>query len=159
VKVQLLEREQWIPAPLARVSAFFADAANLEALTPPWLRFRILTPLPIEMRADARIEYRLRLAGVPLRWRTRIAKWDPPFSFVDVQERGPYALWEHTHRFSPVDGGVLMADSVRYALPLGPLGALAHAAVIRAALAAIFDHRFAKIRERFGSAWPAEPRP
>jgi ligand-binding SRPBCC domain-containing protein len=159
VTVHLLEREQWIPAPLDRVAAFFADAANLEELTPPWLRFRILTPLPIEMRTDTRIEYRLRLAGVPLRWRTRIAKWDPPHGFVDVQERGPYALWEHTHRFRPLDGGVLMADCVRYALPLGPLGALARTAAVRAALAAIFDHRFARVRERFGSAWPPEPRP
>jgi len=158
VKVHLLEREQWIPAPLARVAAFFADAANLEALTPPWLRFRILTPLPIEMCADARIEYRLRLAGVPLRWRTRIAKWDPPCSFVDVQERGPYALWEHTHCFRPVEGGVLMADRVRYALPWGALGEIAHAAAVKASLAAIFDYRFARIREHFGSAWPEEPR-
>jgi ligand-binding SRPBCC domain-containing protein len=153
VKVYVLEREQWIPAPLERVAAFFADAANLDALTPPWLRFRILTPLPIEMRADARIEYQLRLAGVPVRWRTRIAKWDPPYGFVDVQERGPYALWEHTHRFRPVGDGVLMADVVRYALPFGPLGALAHGAGVKASLAAIFDHRFARIRERFGAAW------
>lgn len=157
MKIHLLEREQWIPAPLERVAAFFADAANLEALTPPWLRFRILTPLPVAMRAGARIEYRLRLAGVPLRWRTRIAHWAPPFSFVDVQERGPYALWEHTHRFRPADGGVLMGDTVRYALPLGPLGALAHAAAVKASLAAVFDHRFARVRERFGSAWREEP--
>lgn len=157
MKVYQLEREQWIPAPLERVAAFFADAGNLDAITPPWLRFRILTPLPIEMRADARIEYQLRLAGVPLRWRTRIAKWDPPHGFVDVQERGPYALWEHTHRFRPLGAGVLMADVVRYALPLGPLGALAHAAGVRAALAAIFDHRFDRIRELFGDPFGPAP--
>lgn len=156
MKVHRLEREQWIPASLERVSAFFADAANLDALTPPWLRFRILTPLPIEMRSDARIEYQLRLAGVPVRWRTRIAKWEPPHGFVDVQERGPYALWEHTHRFRALGDGVLMADEVRYALPLGPLGALAHGAGVKAALAAIFDHRFARIREHFGAAWGRE---
>jgi len=153
VKVHVLEREQLLPAPLPRVVAFFADAANLDFLTPPWLRFRIATPLPIGMQADARIDYRLRLAGVPVRWRTRIAKWDPPHGFVDVQERGPYALWEHTHRFRAVDGGVLMADVVRYALPLGPLGGLAHALGVRTALAAIFDYRFARVRERFGSVW------
>lgn len=159
MKVHVLEREQWIPASLETVSAFFADAGNLDVLTPPWLRFRILTPLPIEMRADARIEYRLRLAGVPVRWRTRIAKWEPPFAFVDVQERGPYALWEHTHRFQPLGDGVLMADVVRYALPWGPLGALAHVAGVKAALAAIFDYRFARIRERFGAAGDPGRRP
>lgn len=152
MKVHGLEREQWIPASLEAVAAFFADAGNLDALTPPWLRFRILTPLPIEMRADARIAYQLRLAGVPVRWRTRIAKWDPPFEFVDVQERGPYALWEHTHRFRPLGEGVLMTDVVRYALPFGPLGAVAHAAGVKAALAAIFDYRFARVRERFGAS-------
>jgi ligand-binding SRPBCC domain-containing protein len=153
VKVHVLEREQLLPASLDQVVAFFADAANLDALTPPWLRFRILTPLPIEMRADARIEYQLRLAGIPVRWRTRISKWDPPIGFVDTQESGPYALWEHTHRFQPVGDGVLMADVVRYALPLGPLGSLAHVLGVKAALAAIFDYRFARIRERFGSPW------
>jgi ligand-binding SRPBCC domain-containing protein len=159
VTVHVLEREQWIPASLEAVSAFFADAGNLDALTPPWLRFRILSPLPIEMRADALIEYQLRLAGIPVRWRTRIAKWDPPFEFVDVQERGPYALWEHSHRFRVLGGGVLMADFVRYALPFGPLGALAHAAGVKASLAAIFDYRFARIRERFGAAWDPGRRP
>lgn len=153
MKVHLLEREQLVPAPLERVAAFFSDAANLDTLTPPWLRFRILTPLPIEMRADARIEYRLRIAGVPVRWRTRIAKWDPPHGFVDVQEQGPYALWEHEHRFRVVEGGVWMADRVRYALPLGPLGGAAHALGVKAMLASIFDHRFTRIRALFGSAW------
>jgi len=157
VKVYTLERKQWIPAPLERVAAFFADAANLDDLTPPWLRFRILTPLPIELHEDASIEYRLRLAGVPVRWRTRIATWKPPHVFVDVQERGPYALWEHTHRFRPLGEGVLMADVVRYALPLGRLGALAHGAGLAAALATIFDYRFSRIRERFGPSFGSEP--
>ena len=151
-RIHWLEREQRLPASLDQVFAFFADAANLDDITPPWVGFRFITPLPIEMRKDALIEYRLRLAGVPLRWRTRIVSWDPPHGFVDVQERGPYALWEHTHQFAPCDGGVLVRDLVRYALPLGPLGALTHVAV-RASLAAIFDHRFARIRERFGDPW------
>lgn len=152
MKVHVLEREQWIPATRERVFAFFADAGNLETLTPGWLGFRILTPLPIAMRDGARIEYRIRLAGVPLRWRTRIARWDPPHGFVDVQEKGPYALWEHTHRIEPCGDGVRMTDLVRYALPLGPLGGLAHALAVRAALAAIFDHRFARIRALFPEA-------
>ncbi|RIL04521.1 MAG: CDP-paratose 2-epimerase [Proteobacteria bacterium] len=151
MNVHRLEREQWIPAPLERVFPFFADAANLETLTPPWLGFGFVTALPIEMRTGARIEYRLRLAGVPLRWRTRIAKWEPPRGFVDVQESGPYALWEHTHAFEPCGGGVLMRDVVRYALPLGPLGGVAHAVAVKAALAAIFDYRFDRVREIFAA--------
>jgi hypothetical protein len=152
MKVHQLVREQWLPASLDPVFAFFSDAGNLEAITPPWLRFRIVTPRPIAMHSDARIEYRLHLAGVPIAWRTRIAKWDPPRGFVDVQERGPYALWEHTHRFTPCGDGVLMEDVVRYALPLGPLGDVAHGVAVRAALAAIFDFRFAEIRRRFEPA-------
>ena len=152
MRVHVLEREQWIPAGRDALFAFFADASQLEELTPPWLGFEILTPLPIEMRSGARIEYRLRLAGVPLRWRTRIASWDPPHAFVDVQERGPFALWEHTHRLLPAGDGVLMQDVVRHATPLGPLGELAYALGVRAALAAIFDFRFARVRERFGTA-------
>jgi ligand-binding SRPBCC domain-containing protein len=151
MKVYVLEREQWIPAPPERAFPFFADAANLEAITPPWVGYRIHTPLPIEMRRDARIDYTLRLAGVPLRWCTRIVEWSPPFGFVDVQERGPYGLWEHSHRFEPLGAGVLMRDHVRWALPLGPLGRLAYVPV-RAALGAIFDYRFDRIRERFATA-------
>lgn len=159
MKVHVLEREQLVPASLERVVAFFADAANLDEITPPWLRFRILTPLPIEMRSDARIDYQLRLAGIPVHWQTRIAKWEPPHGFVDVQERGPYALWEHSHHFRSCAQGVWMADVVRYALPFGPLGGIAHALGVRSTLAAIFDYRFARIRERFGSPWREEARP
>ncbi len=153
----MLEREQWIAAPLERVFAFFADAANLEVITPPWLGFRILTPLPIEMAQDTRIEYRLRLAGMWVRWRTRITRWTPPVGFVDEQERGPYASWQHTHSFRALGGGVLMGDRVRYALPLGPLGSLAHGLAVRAALAAIFDYRFRRIRKLFEPGSSVEP--
>jgi ligand-binding SRPBCC domain-containing protein len=147
----VLEREQWLPATLERVFAFFADAANLQAITPDWLGFRIRTPLPLAMRPDARIDYTLRLGSLPLRWRTRIAIWEPGVRFVDVQERGPYALWEHSHDFEAMGGGVLMRDRVRYALPLGPLGVAAHALVVRALLARIFDFRFARVRTLFAS--------
>jgi hypothetical protein len=151
MRVHVLEREQWIPADRDRVFGFFSDAANLEAITPGWLGFEIRTPVPLALATGARIEYRLRLAGAPLRWRTRIDSWDPPHGFVDVQESGPFALWEHTHRLLPLGGGILMQDVVRHALPLGPLGALAYALGVRAALAAIFDFRFARVRERFGA--------
>jgi ligand-binding SRPBCC domain-containing protein len=147
VKTHRLEREQWIPHPLPRVFDFFSRAENLGELTPAWLHFRIRTPLPIDMVEGARIEYTIRLAGLPLRWRTRIASWQPPTGFVDEQESGPYALWRHTHRLEPLGDGVLMTDHVLYALPFGPLGRIAHALAVRAALAAIFDYRFQRIRE------------
>jgi ligand-binding SRPBCC domain-containing protein len=142
-----LEREQFLPAPPERVFPFFADAHNLEAITPAWLGFRVLTPAPIEMATGARIEYRLRLAGIPVRWRTVIREWKPGEGFVDEQEQGPYALWRHEHRFVPVGAGTLMTDRVRYRLPLGLLGRIAHVVAVKAALATIFDHRFARIRE------------
>jgi ligand-binding SRPBCC domain-containing protein len=99
------------------------------------------------MGEGARIDYRIRLAGVPVRWRTRVRVWEPGVRFVDCQERGPYALWEHEHLFEPLPGAVLMTDRVRYALPLGVLGRVAHALAVRAALASIFDHRYQRIRE------------
>jgi ligand-binding SRPBCC domain-containing protein len=146
VKVYVLEREQLVRAPAEQVFEFFSNAENLEAITPGFLGFEIVTPTPIDMRKDARIEYRLRLAGVPVRWRTRITSWEPGRGFVDEQESGPYALWEHTHRFEPTDRGVLVCDRVRYALPFGPLGRLAHALWVHSALARIFDFRFARVR-------------
>ena len=136
-------------APPHEVFGFFADARNLEEITPPWLSFRVLTPGPIEMRAGALIEYRLALHRVPVRWLTRIDEWDPGRSFVDVQVSGPYRLWHHTHTFTERDGGTIVADQVRYALPLGPLGALAHSIVVRRDLEQIFDYRHAMIAQRF----------
>ena len=103
------------------------------------------------MRSGALIEYRIRLAGVPVSWRTCITTWDVPHGFVDEQQRGPYALWHHTHTFRPMAGGVLMGDRVRYALPLGPLGRVANALAVRSALAAIFDYRYRRIVEIFGA--------
>jgi ligand-binding SRPBCC domain-containing protein len=142
LSVHVLRREQRLPGAPDDVFPFFADAQNLEAITPPWLGFRVVTPRPIDMRAGALIEYRLKLRGVPLRWRTRIAVWDPPRRFVDVQLSGPYRLWHHTHDFEPDGGGgTIMRDTVRYALPLGPVGALAHRLLVRRDLAAIFDFR------------------
>jgi ligand-binding SRPBCC domain-containing protein len=142
LSVHILRREQRLPGAPEDVFPFFADALNLEAITPPWLGFRVTTPQPIDMRAGTLLEYRLRLRGVPLRWRTRIAVWDPPRRFVDVQVAGPYRLWHHTHDFEADGaGGTVMRDTVRYGLPLGPLGALAHRLVVRRDLAAIFAFR------------------
>jgi ligand-binding SRPBCC domain-containing protein len=142
MRVHVLEREQRIAAPPDAVFPFFQDAYNLEAITPPFLGFRVATPRPVDMRAGATIEYRLRLHGVPVRWRTRIEMFDPPHTFVDVQLSGPYRLWHHTHVFEPDGrGGTLMRDRVRYALPLGPLGTAAHLLFVRRDLRRIFEFR------------------
>ena len=118
----VLVREQRLRGTPEEVFPFFADAANLEAITPPWLGFRIVTPQPIEMREGALIEYRLRLRGIPLRWRTRIDAWEPGVRFVDRQLSGPYRLWHHTHEFE-ADGPdhTLMRDVVRFEVPFAPL--------------------------------------
>jgi ligand-binding SRPBCC domain-containing protein len=147
----VLTRDQRLPAPPGEVFPFFADAGNLEAITPDWLGFRIVTPRPIEMRVGALIEYRLRLHGAPVSWLTRIEEWDPDPThprFVDMQLSGPYKLWHHTHEFAPDGaGGTIMRDTVRYALPLGPLGEVARRLFVARDLAAIFDHRTQRVAE------------
>jgi ligand-binding SRPBCC domain-containing protein len=152
LRYHVLRREQRLPAPPGEVFAFFADARNLEAITPPWLSFRVTTPEPIEMRAGALIEYRLRLHGLRIEWLTRIEEWVPGVRFVDVQLSGPYALWHHTHEFAP-DGpdATVVRDVVRYALPLWPLGELAHALVVRRDLERIFDYRHAEVARRIAA--------
>lgn len=153
----VLERRQLVPAPRAEVFAFFADAHNLEAITPEFLRFRVTTPGPIPMAPGTRIEYRLSLYGVGFRWRTHIEIWEPGVRFVDVQLSGPYRSWRHTHEFEDAPGGTRVSDRVEYELPLGPLGGVAHALFVRRALARIFDHRRARIEARFGAAPAASP--
>ncbi len=144
---RVLEREQFFPEPVEQVFAPFADAGNLQAITPPWLHFRIISKLPIEMKAGAIIEYRLRFHGVPVRWRTVIETWDPPHRFTDVQRRGPFALWHHTHTFQPVEGGTLARDRVRYRVGFGPFGEVAHALFVGRDLARIFDFRRTAVQE------------
>ncbi len=146
----MLTREQILPGAPDEVFGFFADAANLEAITPPWLGFRIVTPKPIHMAAGTLIEYRLALHRIPIRWLTRIEVWEPGERFVDVQLRGPYRLWHHTHSFEARDDGTLVRDRVRYALPLGPLGELAHRALVRRDLERIFDFRHERVARRLG---------
>lgn len=108
-----------LPRPLETVFPFFADASNLEKITPKWLRFEILTPLPIEMRTGTLIEYRLRIHGIPMRWLSEITVWDPPFRFVDEQRRGPYKKWVHEHIFVKSGNGSKICDFVKYDLPGG----------------------------------------
>lgn len=150
-----LHRTQLVRAPLDEVFAFFADAGNLQRITPPFLHFRYLTELPIEMRAGARIRYRISLFGVPMRWLTEIVAYEPPRRFVDRQERGPYAAWVHTHEFESVPEGTRLIDRVEYQLPFGPLGDLAHALWVRRTLERIFDFRRDHIAARFGAVAPA----
>ena len=144
-----ITREQRIPSPLTDVFAFFADVGNLERITPAFLHFRIETPLPIEMEVGTLISYRLQLFGVPFCWLTQIELFQPQQRFVDRQLRGPYRLWRHLHEFIPVEDGTLMRDVVDYELPLGPVGAFAHALWVRRTLDRIFDHRRDQIAQIF----------
>jgi ligand-binding SRPBCC domain-containing protein len=147
-----LTREQRLPGTPDEVFRFFGDAGNLEAITPPSLRFSIVTPRPIEMRAGALIEYRLRLRGLPISWLTRIEEWEPGVRFVDMQLRGPYALWHHTHTFEPDgEGATILRDKVRYALPLGPLGEIANFLLVQRDVERIFDHRRDAVATAFGT--------
>jgi ligand-binding SRPBCC domain-containing protein len=152
-----LTREHILPGDPDAVFGFFSDALNLEAITPPWLGFRVVTPPPIHMAAGTLIEYRLRLHGIPVRWLTRIEAWEPGVRFVDVQLRGPYRLWHHTHSFEPHDEGTLVRDTVRYSLPLGAIGRLAHAVLVRRDLEQIFDFRHAEVARRLAQRPPSRP--
>jgi ligand-binding SRPBCC domain-containing protein len=146
-----LRREQWIDRPIEEVFEFFSEAGNLEAMTPPWLGFRILTPQPVVMVAGARIHYRIRWHGLPLSWLTEIVLWNPPTEFVDVQLWGPYRIWHHTHRFTSVRGGTQMVDEVRYALRFRPFDRLVHRFLVKSALDDIFAYRAAKMVELLGN--------
>jgi ligand-binding SRPBCC domain-containing protein len=141
MRTHVLERAQIVRRPIDEVFAFFARAHNLERITPPWLRFEVLTPDPVAMGRGTLIEYRLRVHGVPLRWTSRIDEWAPDAAFADVQVRGPYRLWHHRHEFEPHRDGTLVRDRVAYALPVGPLGELAASLFVHRDLARIFDFR------------------
>lgn len=141
---------QEVRAPLEEVFAFFRDPANLQALTPPWLGFRILTPEPLPVGEGALYDYRISLHGLPLRWRTRIEAWEPPHRFVDIQLQGPYALWHHTHTFEALPGGgTRLGDRIRYRIGFGPFGTLA-APWVRRDIERIFAFRREVIATRFG---------
>ena len=137
------ESELWLNRPRDEVFAFFSDALNLEEITPPWLRFRVVSKLPIMMRRGAEIEYGLKIRGVPVRWRSRITVWDPPCRFVDEQVCGPYRMWIHEHRFVEDSGGTLCEDNVRY-VPIG--GALINALFVARDIQKIFGYRAEQLR-------------
>jgi ligand-binding SRPBCC domain-containing protein len=146
-----LERSTFIPRPRPEVFAFFADAHNLERITPGFLRFHILTPDPIVMQPGTLIDYEMRLYGLPVRWRTVIQVFKPDDVFVDVQISGPYRSWRHRHTFLDVPGGTTMHDRVDYEMPYGPVGAIAHLLFVRRSLDRIFDYRNAGIAGYFGA--------
>ena len=141
--------ELWLPQPIDKVFPFFGEARNLEMLTPPWVKFKVLTPEPIAMRMGMLIDYRIKVHGLPIHWQTEIIEWNPPHRFVDVQLSGPYTLWHHTHTFIERDGGTLCRDEVRYR-PRG--GALINALFVRRDVERIFDYRQKRLREIFKSA-------
>jgi hypothetical protein len=151
MKIYTLRQEQWISRPLDEVFAFFSDARNLEAITPQWVGFKILSMSSDSIAEGTEIRYRIRLHGIPIQWRTEILKWDPPHSFVDVQRSGPYKLWEHTHRFQDHGSRTLMSDEVRYALPFGVLGRVAHWLKVGADVRKIFKYRRGRIDEYFSA--------
>ena len=147
-----LDRTQLVPLPVEDAFAFFADAGNLEALTPPWLRFRILTPRPIAMRMGTTIEYVLSLHRVPVRWRTEIVDFEPGRRFADNQIDGPFRLWLHTHTFEEHEGGTLIRDTVLYRMPYGAVGAIAHRVLVARDLERIFDYRRDAVSRLLGEA-------
>lgn len=138
--------ELWLPVPRAALFSFYADAHNLEVITPPWLNFEILTPGPIDMRPGARIDYRLRVRWVPVRWQSEITVWEPASRFVDEQRRGPYRRWVHTHTFIEQDCGTLCHDHVEYAVPGGRL---VNRLMVRRDVAKIFSYRAEAMRRRY----------
>lgn len=146
----VLERDQFLAKPLEEVFEFFAEVENLERITPPWLGFSLADRHLTRIQAGTEIEYRLRLHGLPLRWVSCIDVWQPPMVFVDRQVRGPYRLWVHRHQFASTNGGTLISDRVRYALPLGHLGRLAHRLFVGRDLDRVFDFRSRAVRQLLG---------
>ena len=149
-----LDRDHRIEAPAEEVFAFFSDPGNLARITPPWLRFRIHEAPAGPLREGSRIEYRIRWAIFTLRWVTRITLWNPLVEFRDIQEKGPYRTWIHTHRFRQNGRLVEMHDHVEYELPLGILGRMVHALRVRRQLEDIFDYRNRIIDEVFPASRP-----
>ena len=146
MKTHSFKTELWLKRPPDEVFSFFSDARNLERITPPWVRFEMLTPGEIPMRVGTLIDYRIRVHGVPLRWQSEITAWEPGRRFVDEQRRGPYRLWIHEHRFSDKNGGTLITDIVTYAVPGGPL---VNKLFVANDVAKIFEYRKHKLEEIF----------
>lgn len=147
MRVRNFDSQLWLPQPRDKVFAVFSDAANLDAITPPWLNFRTVTPGPIEMHLGTMIDYNLRVHGFPVRWRSEITAWEPPTRFVDEQRSGPYRLWIHEHIFTERDGGTLVGDRVQYAVPFDRLVHM----LVRRDVERIFRYRGEMLRLRFAA--------
>ncbi|NIO10377.1 MAG: CDP-paratose 2-epimerase [Deltaproteobacteria bacterium] len=147
------QSELFLPNALEKVFEFFADAHNLQKLTPPWLHFKILNESPVEMKKGTLIDYSLRIHGVPVRWQSEITLWEPPHRFVDSQTRGPYRLWNHEHSFSSTGEGTRVSDSVEYAV-MG--GILVQKLFVAPDLKKIFNYRSAQLKEIFKSSGSAD---
>jgi len=145
----ILRREQWVPAPLLGVFTFFSDARNLDRITPRWLHFKTLGQTDSELRTGTLIHYKLAWYGIPMDWTSCIEEWCPPTMFVDLQLKGPYRLWHHTHAFKSHRGGTLIADTVRYEVPMGGLGNLCAGWLVRRDVERIFDYRATQISTMF----------
>ena len=142
-----LRASLWLPRPIGEVFAFFSDAGNLDAITPGSMRFAILTPRPVDMREGAVLDYRLKVHGVPLRWRSLISAWEPPHRFIDEQVRGPYRAWIHEHTFIERGGGTECGDHVIYDMICG---GMANALLVQRDLRHIWEYRSQRLREFFG---------
>ncbi len=150
LKIYELRRQVTIPAPVGEVFSFFSTAENLNLITPPWLYFKILTPLPVIMKKNALIDYSIKFFGLRMTWRTEITVWQPPDRFIDRQIKRPYRVWEHTHLFEEKEGGTQMEDVIRYAVPGFVLSPLIHFLFVRPQLDKIFAFREKSILEYFG---------
>lgn len=160
--VEEFQAEQWLPLPPEQVFPFFADPRNLERITPPWLGFKLVASSPRGVGEGALLHYRLRLHGIPVRWVSRIETWRENECFVDVQVKGPYALWHHAHVFTPSEGGTLLEDHIRYRLPGGFVGRVIAGSWVRRDVQSIFTHRQAVIAGIFphqGTAAKSEEDP
>jgi ligand-binding SRPBCC domain-containing protein len=145
-----LRCELLAPLTISKVFAAFENPYNLSLITPPWLKFQVVSDEPVVMRQGAEIRYRFHWLGLPLAWKTIITEYNPPFSFVDQQAQGPYPLWRHRHSFEATPNGTIVRDQVDYALPLGIFGRALHALVVGEQLRRIFAYRQAKMDELFG---------
>jgi ligand-binding SRPBCC domain-containing protein len=149
MKTYFFETQTILDRPIQEVFPFFANAENLNTVTPPWLNFEILTPLPIEMKVGTIVDYRLRLHGLPIRWRSQVTEWDPPNKFTDVQIHGPYRIWKHEHFFTAEGTRTRMTDRVEYAVPGWIFAPMVHSLFVRGDLQKIFDYREQKFVEIF----------
>ena len=150
MKIYEINTTQFIAKPLEMVFDFFSKPENLEHITPSYLKFNLQTPSPVIMKIGQIIDYKIKLKGIPLRWRSQITSYDPPYHFVDEQIRGPYALWQHTHTFKEKNGTTLIEDHILYKIPFGIIGSAANSLFVKKDLTRIFQYRKEKINLIFG---------